>query len=466
MVDLGRPLGNSDEAIYAEFVREMHRSGDFFSLRFQGHELHQRPPTAVALYAVASYVIPGELGLRLLPALFTLMVCVGAGLFVWRWSQRPLAGFTSALFAAAIPSVYVYGRLAFSDPPFVLAAMGAVVATIAVQRDLRWLPWAGIALGAGFAIKSIAAVIPLVLLLPWLVAAVRRQRDQADTRRRIVVALTWFAVLALPYYLYNFAVHGGEFWREHFGRVLFDRASGQLEDVVSIGGPFAYVKHMWRADGPVFSLILLAGVTTTGVIAIKRKDCTQGILASYTVGSLVLLSAAGTRLPHYLLVVYPAAAMCVGMAIAEAWQSLPERYRLGSLLAPVLAVALLMRTGAAEPFDQIAVPAHDAKRVGAFLRDQPKDSEFVFTFNWYAPALGYYADRTWIMLTDVPRVAKTVGNTGPFRKTQSIVLVPPWPTTRGFYLAGPSELIKGLGGIHSEIRYSSGNITLIWAKPL
>lgn len=466
VADLSRPFGNSDEVIYAEYIREMHRSGDYFTLRYQGVELHQRPPTAVALYAASAYVIPGELGIRLLPALFTLLVCIGAGALVWRWSDRVEAGFAAAFFAAAVPSVFLYGRLAFSDPPFVLASIAALAATIAAQKDSRWLPWAGGALGAAFAIKSIAAAIPLLVLLPWLVVAVRGHREKSGTRRHSLLAAAWFAGLALPYYLYNFATHGGEFWREHFGRVLFDRAAGQLEDVVSIGGPSAYFKHVWQADGAIIALAILASVVAVTAAAVKRKDRQLGVLATYTIGTFLLLSAAGTRLPHYLLVFYPAAAICVGMAVVLAWQALPESNRLAVVIAPVACAGLFLQTAAADPFDQIAVPAHDAQALAKIVIDHPEETDTVYSFNWYAPAFGYYAKHKWSMLTDQPRVAKTVGNTGPFRKTKSIILVPPWPTTRGFYLAGPKQLVLSLGGIHREIRGEAGNMVLIWAKPL
>ena len=465
VADLGRPLGNSDEAIYGEFAREMQRSHDYLTLRYQGHELYQRPPTAVALYALSGQVVGGELGLRLVPALFTLLVCLGVGVCVWRWTQQPLAGFAAALFASQIPSVFLYGRLAFSDPPFVAAAIGALAATVAAQRDSRWLPWAGACLGAAFAVKSIAAVIPALTLLPWLVVAAREHRSEPGTRRRATLATVWFAALALPYYAYGFAAHGGAFWREHFARVLFDRATGKLESVVGIGGPGAYVEHLWRADGVVVSLASAAAIGAAIVFAIRRSDRVAAVVASYALGTFVLLSAAGTRLPHYLLVFYPAAAMCFGLAVARAGEGLAERYRPALVGVPVVCAALFVRTAAAPPFDQIAVPARNAKTLGEIVRADARAGDTVYSFNWYAPALGYYADRNWGMLTNVPRVAETVGNTGPFRKTRSIVLVPPWPAKPGFYLAGARDAVMGLDGISRVIRAEAGNFVLVWAKP-
>ena len=60
--NLGYPVGNSDEAIYAEFIRSMQQTGDYFQLRYDGHVTLQRPPETIAFYALISRVLQGKRG--------------------------------------------------------------------------------------------------------------------------------------------------------------------------------------------------------------------------------------------------------------------------------------------------------------------------------------------------------------------------------------------------------------------
>ncbi|HUH01929.1 MAG TPA: glycosyltransferase family 39 protein, partial [Kofleriaceae bacterium] len=293
--DLGHAFGNGDEAIYAEFVRAMQRSGDYLRLEYLGAELLQRPPTSVALYAGVSNLVPGELGLRLAPALLTLATYVGIGAFVWRRTGRLSAGVAAMVVGATVPTVWTYGRVAFSDPPFVAAVTGALLATIAAQKEARWLPWAAAGLGAAIAVKSLAGAIPALALGPWLLAAAWRHRAK---RRRLAAALVAFALLAAPYYVISAAVYGGRFYREHLERNLAERAAGDLESIVGLGGPRSYIRYVWAADGAVIAA-LVVGVLGAAVF-VGRRRARPELLVPATYCALVFLglSVVGTRLGH------------------------------------------------------------------------------------------------------------------------------------------------------------------------
>src|SRR5688572_29508142 len=76
---IGDGFANSDEVIYAEFIRTMHRSGDWLTVSWQGQPVLQRPAAPIALYAAVAKVVPGEYGLRLLPSLLTALAALAAG---------------------------------------------------------------------------------------------------------------------------------------------------------------------------------------------------------------------------------------------------------------------------------------------------------------------------------------------------------------------------------------------------
>jgi 4-amino-4-deoxy-L-arabinose transferase-like glycosyltransferase len=441
---LSAPLSNYDEPFYAEFMRAMARSGDFFTLTYQGGETLQRPPTAVALYALVAMWVPGELGMRLAPALCTALVAlIAAAIVAARFRDRWAAAATAA-FCAGIPSVLVYGRLVLSDPPFVLVSVLALAATLAAQERPRYLIAAGAALGAGFALKSFAAAIPLLALMPgWLGAAVRHRRARAT----IAAAAAVFVALAAPYFAVGLAVHGGRFWREHVGVMLFDRAAGELAPTIGIGGPLSYLYHLWAADGPLVALALLGGMAAAAGYAWRHRDRALGLVAANAAITLVLLSAIGTRLAHYLLLFYPAAAVCLG-ALAARLLADPGRARAGRPLLAALAATSLTLGLAHERFDAGAEPSIAAKDLAQVAADRVAARERVYTVDWYAPAFGYYVDRPWTLLVTVPAVATMVGGSDPFSQAGNVAAVPPWPAG-SFVLAGP-ETDLGAWGIEVE----------------
>jgi 4-amino-4-deoxy-L-arabinose transferase-like glycosyltransferase len=423
LADLGQPLTNYDEPLYAEFIRAMDRGGSWFRLEYQGAETLQRPPTSVAVYAAVASIVPGEIGLRLGPLLFTVVAIVGVGVAVARVYGDRWAGFAAAAVTAGVPSVHVYGRLLLSDPPFVALALGALIATIAAQRRPRYVVWAAALLGAGFAVKSFAAAVPLVTLAPGLAMAWRRHGSAARPGRAAIA----FTALAAPYFIAGFAVHGGRFWDEHIGVMLIDRASGDLAPLIGIGGPGAYLEHLWRADGPLVTILLLGAIAGAGAWSWRRRDAELGVAAVAAALTFVLLSAISTRLAHYLLVFYPMAAVCAGGLVARAAPALAANANGARGIAVALGIAVFAQGVARGPFDAGAVPSWGAKELGEAIRETFEPGRRCYAIDWYAPALGYYADRPFTMLTTVPEVGAMLARSDPFAQAGNVAVVPPWP---------------------------------------
>jgi 4-amino-4-deoxy-L-arabinose transferase-like glycosyltransferase len=432
LLGIAEPLSNYDEPIFAEFMRAMERSGDVFTLTYQGAETLQRPPTAVALYTLLALVVPGEAGLRLGPVLFTLLSALGAGFVVARLFRDRWAGLLAAGVCAGVPSVFLYGRLLLNDPPFVFAIVVAVAATIASQREARYVVWAAAALGAGFAFKSFAAAVPLVTLAPWLLVAWRRHGRSARPARAVVA----FVALAVPYFVVGSIAHGGRFWRDHIATMLIDRASGDLESVIGIGGPGAYLRHLWLADGPLIALLLLGGVVGAGVYAVMRRDRELGVAVTAAAGTLILLTAISTRLAHYMLLFYPLAAICLGGLFARGGPRFGRYTRPLRALAATVSISVFALCIAGEPFDATAMPSWASRELGQTFADETGPEERLYVYNWYAPAVGYYADRPFTMLSSVPEIADAIGNSDPFLQAGNVAAVPPWPGGV-FWLAGP-----------------------------
>ncbi|MBI4509206.1 MAG: phospholipid carrier-dependent glycosyltransferase [Deltaproteobacteria bacterium] len=424
LLGLGGTFGNTDEVLYAEFIRRMLDTGSYFALEYDGAPVLQRPALPVALYALAAKVIPGELGLRIMPSLLTALSGAAAMWIAWRAKRRPGVGVVALCLVTGAPTVYCYGRALLSDPPLVLACTLAMGATMAAMTQPRYVAWALVALGGAVAMKSLAAAIPAVGLVPWLLWAAWRGRRSKELH--LGWGIAGFLALALPFFLVNLARHGAKFVDVHLGYNLAQRARGAMEGI-GIGGPLAYVEHMWRFDGPVVTLVLLGGVALALVVAMAKRDWELAVPSSSALGTLLLLSAIGTRLPHYLLVFYPPAAVSVALLAARI-DALASNLRSAKVIAPVLAVTLLLTTLASPTVDTSLIASPEAKSLGQAAAERTPRGSAVYTLDWYAPAYAYYANRPWRLLSTVDKMVRVVGGVDVFRDAGTVSRVPPWPS--------------------------------------
>ena len=380
---------------------------------------------------------------------------------------------------------------------------------MAAQRRPRWFLWALVALGATFATKSFAGSVALVALGPWILAAFWRHRGDPDLRPWLSIG--GFVLTAAPYFVISTVVYGETFIEEHLGFNLLARASGEIVSPDQ-PGPSFYLRHLWLVDGSTTAALLLGSVALAALLAHRDRDPALGVAASYSALTLVILSALGWRTGHYLLPFYPGAAVSLGLLVSKGiqWffrtppgpgkekedteeQALPARMSdregrptsehacgarrdiapptgrelLLRLIAPLLTVILLL-SNLSDPFVEPHLrPSPDTVALAKTARQITAPSERIYSFNWYAPALGYYAKRSWGMLTTSNRAAKIVGQVHVFKNAGTVVTGPPWPRGR-LIIALPRELLdrSKLPGLHEvELLAVSGPLALIEAHP-
>jgi hypothetical protein len=168
----------------------------------------------------------------------------------------------------------------------------------------------------------------------------------------------------------------------------------------------------------------------------RRPDRPENLYAVF-----VGLSAIGTRLGHYLLVFYPGVAVCMGLLAARAIDHVGERFRLApiSIVAAALAVAALCL--GRPPIDSSILPSPATRELGRVADARLPADAPIYTLDWYAPAIGYYADRRWHMLVTPPELARSLGSIDPFRYTGTIHAVPPFPEGE-LYIATTREMLS------------------------
>lgn len=350
----GATLFDQDEAKYTQVAREILQTGDPITLHVNGSPWFVHPPLYLWLVAATGRVLGfTEFTARVWSAIFGLV-----GIYATYLIGRALFSPRAALLAAAVlPSTFQYfahSRLAVFDGALVAFMLLAFYAWL---RALRGEPaqayyvavWAGL----GTLTKG-----PIALLLPALVAGaflllrhVMASREAAKPSPPIVGPLLLYSALALPWYLIEWIRHGWPFVQTVVGYYTVNRFLGVVEGQ---SGP-------WWYYGPVYGLGMFPW-TAFGLAMIvyhlRRRTADGSLLVLLWIGiTTAFYTAAGTKLPNYVLPAYPAAALGIAAMWDAAWRGARDaRIAVAAGFAGTM-LALLVFAGEVAAFARLKYPA-------------------------------------------------------------------------------------------------------------
>ena len=325
-------LWDHDEPRFARATVEMIESGNYLVPTFNGKMWADKP---ILFYWFMSVPV------RLLgPTEFACRFWGGVGaavtsLLTFFIGQRLFgakAGLWAMIVLASTLEMIGVGTLATIDAvllPFIVAVV-AIFVQSAISRIRIWhIILAGIALGAGMLAKGPMGLQPIVVIAVtlWLgrKAGLEVRRFVWPFAAVLIIGGLIFLAWAIPA---NNATHG-EFFRIFIGRHVLTRAIKPMEQhggnfllylpyylPIIIGGFFPWTLHL---PGAISSV--LGG-------RIGGQYC-RALLISWVVPIFIVMTLAATKLPHYIVFIWPAMALAVGGTIVAAKQDgLTERDRM------------------------------------------------------------------------------------------------------------------------------------------
>jgi len=335
-----RPLQVPSEARYVEIPREMLVSGDFVLPRFNGFIYLEKPPLFYWMQAsVMALFGPTEGSVRLVPLVSGLCCCAmayGAGA---RWFSRQ-TGLLAAIILGTMAIWYVSSRVVTLDillACFVTATLIAFFEAVqAVSPDTRrrWLIAMYTAAAAAVMTKGlVGAVLPGIIGLIWI--AISRRFDLI----KIVLdplGIAIFLAMVVPWHVLvsNRAPGFLDFYfvQEHFLRftTIVHHRTGPIWYFL----PVALI-GVWVWIGPV--LISLAGLR-------KDRDGAARFLAIWVAVTFVFFSLSSSKLPGYILPLFPALAILAAERVRKAIHGPTPADRLGFLISAgmIAAVGMLL----------------------------------------------------------------------------------------------------------------------------
>jgi 4-amino-4-deoxy-L-arabinose transferase-like glycosyltransferase len=345
------PPMDRDESRFAQATKQMLESRDFVNIRFQDEARLKKP---IGIYwlqalAVSTAEAVGASEARTTIAFYripSLVAAIAAVLLTW-WTALPLAGRKAALFAGAMMAASILlgveARLAKTDAALLATtlAMVGVLARLFMappetgerrERSLA-LPlvfWT--AMAASILIKGPIAPLVVGLTIATLVLACRRWRWLMGLRPLLGVG--WALVLVAPWFIAIMIETGGRFLQLSVGDDMMNKVAGGQE---SHGAPpGVYLVAFWVTFWPAAPLALAAAPW----VWTKRRDTAVRFLLCWIVPTWLFFEFVPTKLPHYVLPVYPGIAILIAMALSRdaLWRSRWVSAIL--LLMPLVAIAI------------------------------------------------------------------------------------------------------------------------------
>jgi 4-amino-4-deoxy-L-arabinose transferase-like glycosyltransferase len=319
------PPVDRDEAYFAQATKQMIETGDYIDIRYQDDVRFRKP---VGIYWLQAAVVNTASVLGVADARTTIWLyrvpslagAVGAVLATY-WcalafvSRRGAA--LAALMMAASAVLGIEAKLAKTDAVLLLStvvAMGVLARVyLAAARngdartDRRITPIFWIAIAAGILIKG-----PMILMVVGLAAATlcivdRSARWLLDLRPLSGIAL--LVLIVLPWFIAIYLRVGSQFLIDSVGQdVLGKVATGQETH----GAPPGLYFLLFFVT--FYPASILATLSAPAVWAVRREPAARFLLA-WLVPSWIVFELVVTKLPHYVLPLYPAAAILIAGAV-------------------------------------------------------------------------------------------------------------------------------------------------------
>lgn len=336
--NLERPLANPDEGRYSEIAREMAQSGDWVTPRLNGLKYFEKPPLQYWATA-AAFTLFGESE-------------QAARIYTWLCGMVSIAAVFLALRRLASLRVALLGAAVLTSSPYFLALGGIVTLdmgltawlTVALcaflvaqarahgereRRRLMLVAWAAIGLAilskglVGIVFPAAAIFLHCLFHRDW--ALLRRLEWIRGLALCAAITVPWFVLVARanPEFTHFFFVH------EHFERFL-TKTHRRVEPA------WYFVPILFAGFLPWMLALVPAALAAWRNDLPQREFPWRRFALAWSVFVVAFFSASGSKLPAYILPVFP----MLAMLLAD-WLDRSRPGRIAALLAPMIALVLV-----------------------------------------------------------------------------------------------------------------------------
>lgn len=312
LIALGNvPLRDWDEGYYGVVARDMFRTGNWLHPTYLGEPFLFKPPLIMWSIAV-SYSLGGisEFTTRFAGAFLTasgvpLLYLLGKEVF----KSNRISLFSALVYLTLLPVVR-HGRLAMFDGAINTFWIFAFFGLLKARKDSKWAIAFGVSMGAialtkGILVLALGAIALLFIL--------------CDRQFNLFKTISfWLGIFlgflpAILWYWAQIQHYGNEFIQFHFFSQSFDRLATTIDG--HDRGYYYYFLELIKYTVP-WLLFLPGGL----LLAWRERRQSWSKLVLVGIGSyMIIISIMGTKLPWYIMPVYPFVALAVGAYLEKLW---------------------------------------------------------------------------------------------------------------------------------------------------
>jgi 4-amino-4-deoxy-L-arabinose transferase-like glycosyltransferase len=317
------PPLDRDESRYSQATKQMLETGDFIEIQFQNEARNKKPVGIYWMQAVSASMLTDaphtDIWAYRIPSLLGAILAV---LLVYSIGARfydPQTGLVAGAIIASSLLMVVEAHIAKTDAVQLACIVAAQLVIAKFYFDpqegkpvplFRWSLLLGAAIGLGILVKG--PFTPLVCFLTVATLSVWEGRYKWIWSMRPIVVLFVITLIVLPWLLAIMLVTKGQFLAEAWGRDFAGKIVGSQEGHWGLPG---YHLLLLPAGFWPGSLFLIPGIIFAWMT--RRNSYTRFLLA-WLIPMWVILELTSTKLPHYVLPVYPALALLCAAAVMMA----------------------------------------------------------------------------------------------------------------------------------------------------
>ncbi|MEM9097643.1 MAG: glycosyltransferase family 39 protein [Pseudomonadota bacterium] len=336
------PVTDRDEGRFVQATKQMLETGDLIDIRFQEQPRWKKPVGIYWLQAISASAFGGtkaDIWAYRLPSALAAIIAALAMLWTAGAFVGPKPAMVSSLILASCVLFAVEANIAKTDAALMLTgvlALGALGRLLLPQNTGGIAAVAVLWISISAAILLKGPIVPLIVILAGLGlwALTRKRPPYLKMRPLPGIALT--IALCAPWLIAIWIISDGAFFRDSLGNDLLGKVQEGKEK--HWGPPGLYSLIIWGTFWPWAAFLPLA----LPWIWRQRKAAWMALLIAWIVPFWLGLEAVPTKLPHYVLPLYPAIAIALGAWLIDAPEDSPARWqrRISAFLVGLPGIAL------------------------------------------------------------------------------------------------------------------------------
>jgi 4-amino-4-deoxy-L-arabinose transferase-like glycosyltransferase len=439
-------LSGYDDAFYAHYGKQMILSGDWWSLRLNGHHVFEFPPMFPWLEALSMKVFGvTDFAAKFPAALSGLLTIVLAYLI----AKELFDGFWAPILAMAIMGAtqyfIKYAMHSMTDAPFTFFFTLSIYLYLKGLNEPRYFLLSGSAIGAAILTRSVLGIIPIGIMFLHMIVTGKRALILS---KHFILAVALSIALPAVWYGSQYGLYGRRFLNEHFSfvaskivgretvviddlrrpelilcrtidgqdfavRIPIDEAprsgpGGRFSRVALgfVGYPKLLLRHYW----PWLPLTLIGLVGQVKAL-VRSRDAAAALLVIWVACVLTPFSFAEAKVLRYIMPIFPAFAILAAAPLSRL--AATGRSALYVKLVYLLSLAALL---VAALFPQPKPRAEDMQSLAPIIDANSNPARRVILYTYgelhhnYHSQLIWYSNRYCVHLTELNTVRNALSS--------------------------------------------------------